>query len=52
VGAVIAVGRGWAYLKARKRFWLSPALVAFCLVVALLLLSSGSTIVPIWYRLF
>jgi hypothetical protein len=46
------VGRGWAYLKARRKFWLSPVLVALVLVGALLLLSSGASIVPTWYRLF
>ncbi len=45
-------GRFWAYLNARKKFWLSPAVVALLLFGAMLLLSSGGSTVPTWYRLF
>ena len=42
----------WAYMRARKKFWLLPLVVVLLLVGALLVLSQGSAIAPFIYTLF
>jgi len=42
----------WAFLRARKKFWLLPILVIMLLVGALLVLAQGSAIAPFIYTLF
>lgn len=42
----------WAYMRARKTYWLAPILVAMALLGSLLVLSQGSVIAPFIYTLF
>lgn len=42
----------WAYMRARKTYWLAPILVAMTLLGGLLVLSQGSVIAPFIYTLF
>jgi hypothetical protein len=42
----------WAYMRARKKFWLLPVIVVLLLVGALLVLAQGSAIAPFIYTLF
>ncbi|NNM01512.1 MAG: hypothetical protein HKO62_12235 [Gammaproteobacteria bacterium] len=46
------VGELWAYLKARKKFWLLPVLVVLGFFGALIVLSQGSAVAPFIYTLF
>lgn len=42
----------WAFLKARKKFWLLPIIIVLVLFGALIVLTSGSAIAPFIYTLF
>jgi len=42
----------WRYLRARKKFWLVPLIVAVFAIGGLLLLAQGSAIAPFIYTLF
>ncbi|WP_198264323.1 DUF5989 family protein [sulfur-oxidizing endosymbiont of Gigantopelta aegis] len=42
----------WAFLKARKKFWLLPIILIMVLLGALLVLAQGSAIAPFIYTLF
>lgn len=42
----------WAFLKARKKFWLLPILIVMALLGALIVLSQGSAVAPFIYTLF
>ena len=42
----------WAYLKARKKFWLLPILIVLVLFGGLIVLSQGSAVAPFIYTLF
>ena len=42
----------WAFLRARKKFWLLPILVMMVLFGALLVLTQGSAIAPFIYTIF
>jgi len=42
----------WAFMKARKKFWLLPIILLLLIVGALLLLAQGSAIAPFIYTLF
>ena len=42
----------WAFLRARKKFWLLPILVMTLVFGALLLLAQSSAIAPFIYTLF
>jgi hypothetical protein len=42
----------WAYLKARKRFWLLPLVLVLLLVGGLLILAQGSVVAPFIYTIF
>jgi len=42
----------WAFLRARKKFWLFPILVVLALFGALIVLSQGSAVAPFIYTLF
>ena len=42
----------WAFLKARKKFWLLPILVMMLVFGGLLVLAQGSAIAPFIYTLF
>ena len=42
----------WAFLRARKKFWLLPILVVLALFGALLIFAQGSAVAPFIYTLF
>ena len=42
----------WAFLRARKKFWLLPILVMMVLLGLLIVLAQGSAIAPFIYTLF
>ena len=42
----------WNYMKERKKWWLIPTLIVFLLLGVLIVLSSGSALVPFIYTLF
>lgn len=42
----------WAFLRARKKFWLLPIITMMLLFGALLLLAQSSAIAPFIYTLF
>jgi hypothetical protein len=42
----------FAYLKARKKFWLLPIIAVMALLGVLIVLSQGSVIAPFIYTLF
>ena len=42
----------WAYMRARKTYWLAPIFLVMVLLGGLLVLSQGSAIAPFIYTLF
>ena len=42
----------WAYMRARKKYWLAPVILVLLLVGALLVLTEGSAVAPFIYTLF
>ncbi len=46
------IGELWAFLKARKKFWLAPIIIVMFLIGALLFATQGSVVAPFIYTLF
>ncbi|HNT97562.1 MAG TPA: DUF5989 family protein [Elusimicrobiales bacterium] len=46
------LGDFWKFLKARRKWWLVPVVLALLLFGALFLLSGGSAVSPFIYTLF
>ncbi|MES2961288.1 MAG: DUF5989 family protein [Pseudomonadota bacterium] len=42
----------WAFLKARKKFWLLPIIIIMLLLGVLLVVAQGSAIAPFIYTMF
>lgn len=42
----------WAFMKARKKFWLAPIIMIMLLLGVLIVLSQGSAVAPFIYTLF
>ena len=42
----------WAFLRARKKYWLIPILVVTGLLGALIVLAEGSAVAPFIYTIF
>lgn len=42
----------WAFLRARKKFWLWPIMFMMALLGVLIVLAQGSAIAPFIYTLF
>ena len=42
----------WAFLRARKKYWLAPIFVLLALFGALIVLTQGSAVAPFIYTLF
>lgn len=42
----------WAFMKARKKFWLLPIIIVLLLLGGLLVLAQSSVIAPFIYTLF
>ncbi len=49
---VSTLGEIWAFLRARKKWWLGPIIVVMILFGGLLVLSQGSVVAPFIYTLF
>jgi hypothetical protein len=42
----------WAFLRARKKFWLLPIMLAMVFLGGLVVMTKGSAIAPFIYTLF
>lgn len=42
----------WAFMRARKKYWLAPIILVMVLLGALLVLAQGSAVAPFIYTLF
>lgn len=42
----------WAFMRARKKYWLIPIMVMMALLGALIVLAQGSAVAPFIYTLF
>ena len=42
----------WAFMRARKKFWLLPILIIMVLFGGLLVLAQGSAVAPFIYTIF
>ena len=42
----------WAFLNARKKWWLAPIIIVMVLVGALLVFAQGSALAPFIYTIF
>jgi hypothetical protein len=42
----------WQFLRARKKYWLVPVVVALLLIGGLLVFAQGSALAPFIYTLF
>jgi hypothetical protein len=42
----------WAFLRARKKLWLSPVIIIMLILGGLLTLAQGSVVAPFIYTLF
>jgi hypothetical protein len=42
----------WAFLKHRKKWWLTPIIIMLLLLGVLIVLSEGSAVAPFVYALF
>ena len=42
----------WAFMRARKKYWLLPILVMMVLLGVLIVLAQGSAVAPFIYTLF
>jgi hypothetical protein len=42
----------WAFLRARKKFWMWPIFIMMALLGALIVLAQGSAVAPFIYTLF
>jgi hypothetical protein len=46
------MGELWAYMKARKKWWLLPVIIVMVVVGALLVFAQGSALAPFIYTIF
>jgi hypothetical protein len=46
------VGELWAFMRARKKWWLLPIIIVMMLVGALLIFAQGSVLAPFIYTIF
>ncbi len=42
----------WAFMRARKKYWLLPILIMFALFGGLIVLTQGSAVAPFVYTIF
>ena len=42
----------WAFMRARKKYWLIPILVMMVILGALIVMAQGSIVAPFIYTLF
>ncbi len=46
------LGEFWAFLRARKKFWLLPIFIIMVLFGGLIVLTKGSAVAPFIYTIF
>jgi hypothetical protein len=46
------MGELWAYMRARKKWWLVPVIVLLVMIGALLVFAQGSALAPFIYTIF
>lgn len=46
------MGELWAYMRARKKFWLLPIIMVMMLIGTLLVFAQGSALAPFIYTIF
>ena len=46
------VGELWAFMRARKKYWMWPIVVVMALLGFLIVLAQGSAVAPFIYTLF
>ena len=46
------IGELWAFLRARKKFWLLPIFIMMVVFGGLLVLTQGSAVAPFIYTIF
>lgn len=46
------VGELWAFMRARRKWWLAPIIVVLLLVGMLLVFAQGSVLAPFIYTIF
>lgn len=46
------LGELWAFMRARKKFWLLPMLLVMLLFGGLIVLTQGSAVAPFIYTIF
>jgi hypothetical protein len=46
------LGELWAFMRERKKFWLSPIIVVMLLLGGLIVFTQGSAVAPFIYTLF
>jgi len=46
------VGELWAFLRARKKWWLLPIIIIMVLIGGLLVFAKGSVLAPFIYTIF
>lgn len=42
----------WAFMRARKKYWLLPILIMMVILGALIVMAQGSVVAPFIYTLF
>jgi hypothetical protein len=42
----------WAFLRARKKYWLLPIIISMAILGGLIVLTQGSAVAPFIYTLF
>lgn len=52
MGKMSLIKEFWSFLKVRKKWWLTPIILALCLLGFLFFASSGSSVAPFIYALF
>jgi hypothetical protein len=51
-GKITVMGELWAFLRARKKWWLGPIIIMMVLFGGLLVFAQGSVLAPFIYTLF
>lgn len=46
------LGELWAFMRERKKFWLSPIIIVMLLLGGLIVFTQGSAVAPFIYTLF
>lgn len=52
MGAISLAREVWAFLRVRKKWWLTPIVIIFFLAGALIIFGESSAVAPFIYTLF